>query len=369
MKTMDYFKFRRDECKKASTDKIGNILLSCDQYYIFGFTEVSEKIANYLFSKGKQVLGIISEDAGTTFSNIPLVQLNEADRQFPVVSSALLRVSQSNKLLKRMGFNSVIDFFELNLMDEKLFKFPTIDYNITDIKTSFPKYQWLHGILEDQLSKDILESVLDMRYNNQLSPLLKHSVISQYFDVISDFKNIDTFVDCGGYHGETSTCFINKNQEYNKIYLFEPFPDAMIIAKNELKNQNVKFIQKAVYDKPGILKMTTNREDGNAISLDGDISIETCTMDEVIPEQIDFIKLDIEGSELEALFGAEEIIRKYQPIITVAIYHKQTHFWEIPQYLLTLYPQCKFFLRHNNDGIYETILHIIPKRFYNNLPN
>lgn len=364
---MNLFKFRREECKKTTTNKISDILLSYDQYYIFGLTEVSECIANYLLSKGKQVLGIISADAGTAFLNIPLIQMNEADRKIPVVSGALLRVSQSNKLLMRLGFNSVIDFFELNLMDDKLFKFPTIDNNIADIETNFSKYQWLYELLEDPLSKDILETVLDMRFNNLLSPLLKHSVISQYFDVISNFENIDVFVDCGGYHGETSTYFINNNPNYKRIYFFEPFPAAMLIAKNELSSQNVDFIQKAVYCKSGVLKMTTNREDGNSISLDGEILIETCEMDDVIIEKVDFIKLDIEGSEMDALFGAAKIIKAYQPIITVAIYHKQTHFWEIPQYLLTLIPESKIYLRHNNDGIYETILHVIPKRFYKNL--
>jgi len=51
------------------------------------------------------------------------------------------------------------------------------------------------------------------------------------------------------------------------------------------------------------------------------------------------------------------------------VYHKQTHFWEISEYLHTLMPESRFYLRHYNDGVYETILHIIPERFYNNLLN
>ena len=366
---MNNFEFRREECKAIATEKVCDVFISNNQFYIFGLTEISEKILNYLLSKGKHVIGYISDDEMTSFLDIPIIQLIETNKKIPVINAALLRVYQSNKLLKRIGFSSVIDYFELNLMDEDIFKFPTIDNEIRDIETNFPKYLWLYELLEDKLSKDVLACVLDMRFNNQLSPLLKHNVSNQYFDVVANFKNIDVFVDCGGYHGETSEYFILKNPNYEKVCFFEPFPDAMSIAKNELIDRNVEFIQKGVYSSSGIFKLTSGREDGNAISLNGDISIETCTMDEEIKEQVDFIKLDIEGSELDALRGAENIIKKFQPIITVAIYHKQTHFWEIPQYIQSLIPECKIYMRHNNDGIYETILHVIPKRFYSNLSN
>ena len=364
---MNHFSFQREEFKKKSSEKVNNILASHDRYYIFEISEISEMIVNFLLSNGKEVIGFISSDSRTRYLNLPIIQINEANHEVPIFSSALLRVIQSNKLLKRIGFDLITDYFELNLYNESLFKFPTIDNIFSDIETNYSKYEWLFSLLEDDLSKQILEAVLNMRFNNQLNPMLKQNVNKQYFDVLSNYDNIDVFVDCGGYHGETSVLFITKNPNYKKIYFFEPFPEALLIAKKKLEGYNVEFIEKAVYNTDGILKLTTNREDGNTISLNGDISIKTCTMDEALLEKIDYIKLDIEGSELNALYGAERIIKKFQPIITVAIYHKQSHFWEIPQYLLSLMPESKVYIRHNNDGIYETILHVIPNRFYTNL--
>lgn len=366
---MDLLDLRRDEYKKNAENRISQLFKHYDKFYIFGNTEISGLVSEYILQRGKQVAGIISDDGKSFTINIPVVQLTEADKKIPVFSCALLRVLQSRRLLEKIGFNHVIDYFELNLLNEELFKFPSIDNNYLDIAINFPKYQWLSGLFEDSYSKEILDKVIRMRFNNQLSPELKHSVGNQYFDVLTNYSDINVFIDCGGYHGETSASFIRKNPNYKKIYFFEPFPDAMLIAKNELFNHNVDFIQKAVYDKKDQYKLTTNREDGNAISLNGDIAIETCLLDDEISDKIDFIKLDIEGSELNALHGAEKLIRNHQPIITVAIYHKQAHFWEIPHYLLSVMPGCKLFLRHNNDGIYETILHVIPTRYYNNISN
>lgn len=366
---MNSFTFRRHKCKKEIEIKINAILLEHTQFYLFGLTEITEIIIKFLKDRNKQIIGIISDDFKPSKLPIPIIQINEAERKIPIINCALLRVSQSNKLLKRLKFDIIIDYFEFNLFDEVLFAFPYIDNNYIDIKTNFHKYQWLYEKLEDTLSKEIFERVLDMRYNNKLSPILKQNVANQYFDVISHYNNINVFVDCGGYHGESTKCFISRNPNYKTIYFFEPFPDAMDIAKNELRNYDIRYKQLAVYDKEEQVSLTGNSEEGNAISLHGDIIIGTCAMDNVIVENVDFIKLDIEGSELEALHGAEKIIKKYQPIIAVAVYHKQTHFWEISEYLLALMPESRFYLRHYNDGVYDTILHIIPERFYNNLLN
>lgn len=42
------------------------------------------------------------------------------------------------------------------------------------------------------------------------------------------------------------------------------------------------------------------------------------------------IKIDVEGYEQNVLNGAESMIKAYQPVLAVAIYHKERDFWEIP---------------------------------------
>lgn len=47
-------------------------------------------------------------------------------------------------------------------------------------------------------------------------------------------------------------------------------------------------------------------------------------------EDATFIKMDIEGSEVAALRGAEEILRTQKPQLAICVYHKTSDFWEIP---------------------------------------
>ena len=67
--------------------------------------------------------------------------------------------------------------------------------------------------------------------------------------------------------------------------------------------------------------------------------------------------MNIEGAELEALRGCENIIRNQKPTLAISIYHKAEDFVDIPAYLLSLVPEYKLYYRHYSLYKYETILY------------
>ena len=69
--------------------------------------------------------------------------------------------------------------------------------------------------------------------------------------------------------------------------------------------------------------------------------------------------MDIEGTEMEALKGAEYIIKKYKPKLAISIYHKPEDIVEIPKYILNINPDYKLYLRHYSDNAGETVLYAI----------
>jgi hypothetical protein len=72
-----------------------------------------------------------------------------------------------------------------------------------------------------------------------------------------------------------------------------------------------------------------------------------------------FIKMDIEGSELEALKGSADTIAARKPKLAICLYHKTEDFWEIPLYLHDLTPEYKLFVRHHTAifDLKETVLY------------
>ena len=57
------------------------------------------------------------------------------------------------------------------------------------------------------------------------------------------------------------------------------------------------------------------------------------------------LKLDIEGSERICLEGAVEFIRKYKPFMAICLYHRQMDIIELPEYIRSIEPRYKFYLR------------------------
>jgi len=76
---------------------------------------------------------------------------------------------------------------------------------------------------------------------------------------------------------------------------------------------------------------------------------------------ITFIKLDIEGSELEALKNMNELIANKLPKLAICVYHHEQDIFEIPLYINSLTNQYNMFLRHHENGIYETVLYCVRK--------
>ena len=77
-------------------------------------------------------------------------------------------------------------------------------------------------------------------------------------------------------------------------------------------------------------------------------------------DQPTFIKMDVEGSEIDALIGAQNIIRKELPILAICAYHRQDHMWRIPSLIHSFSDQYCFFLRpHLSEG-WDLVCYAIP---------
>ena len=76
-------------------------------------------------------------------------------------------------------------------------------------------------------------------------------------------------------------------------------------------------------------------------------------------ERITFIKMDIEGAELNALKGSEQIIKHFRPKLAISVYHKPEDLWEIPAYILSLRSDYKLYFRHYSFTNRETVLYAI----------
>lgn len=173
----------------------------------------------------------------------------------------------------------------------------------------------------------------------------------------------EIFIDCGAYDGKTSLNFINwagGNEMYKKIICFEPDENNLEICKRTLQQyHDITYIRKGLWDHTDTLRFNTAQM-SSAISNTGDIEIPVITIDEVCKDiPVTFVKMDIEGSELKALKGAQETIKNNKPKLAISIYHKTEHIFDIPKFISDLVPSYKYYIRHYSFYEDETVLYAV----------
>lgn len=118
----------------------------------------------------------------------------------------------------------------------------------------------------------------------------------------------------------------------------------------------------------GPLPFEIVRERGGAsnVNLVGNdnAAVQGVTLDSLLDGgEATFIKMDIEGSEMEALKGAADTIRNHHPFLAICVYHRPDHILDIPLFIRGLHPGYRFRLRHygSPNPMAETVVYAIPE--------
>ncbi len=261
--------------------------------------------------------------------------------------------SNVDKIGTEINSVKVYSIDELSDIYSEIFVVISVKYETDAIKN----FLMLKGISE----QNIIE--FEKMYAEQLK--------GQYFDMeeLPHCKE-EVFIDCGAYDGQSAVLFSKWcENKYKHIYCFEPDKDNLELCKRTLKEQLVDtsytIIPKGAWKEDDILFFSQTADVASHICDDSENSVQVTSIDkefdEKRKEKVTFIKMDIEGAELEALKGAENTIKKYTPKLAISIYHKPEDIFTIPSYILSINSDYVFYIRHYTFGICDTILYAIPK--------
>ncbi|MCL2187604.1 MAG: FkbM family methyltransferase [Defluviitaleaceae bacterium] len=209
--------------------------------------------------------------------------------------------------------------------------------------------------------KKIKQALLDTGFLDE-QIITSNSGESEYFNEdIINYTGNDVFVDGGCLDFSSSHEFIHySGGRYDKIYAFEPNPKQYpLCVENAKKVKNAEVYPYGLWHKNDTLYFDNEStiSSGAHITNTGSVKIETKKLDDFFNgKRVSFIKMDIEGAELNALKGAEELIKTCKPKLAISIYHKPQDIWEIPDYILSLNENYKLYLRHHTLNYPGTIL-------------
>jgi len=221
-------------------------------------------------------------------------------------------------------------------------------------------------VLGDNLSRKVLFALVKHAFSLDSKLLSSICQPNQYF-INNRFgiKKGDVIVDGGAYMGDTIAAVLNRHgNKFGMIHSFEPNKENYAALNNYVRDQKLDKVvttyNVGLADKSDCRYFSGN-DSGFHLSSEqgsGGERIKLTSVDEVFNEtEVDFIKMDLEGAELDALKGSKKVIRRDKPRIAVCVYHLPDHLWKIPLYILSLVPQYKLFMRHHTEGRYETVVY------------
>lgn len=283
---------------------------------------------------------------------------------------------------RRFGkFNIVIAFADFRLADGKLRKkdlgsaagvyfFDAIgallNYNIDDAYVQLHQEQFgaVYSLLGDDLSRKTYTAFMNSKLGGGADLLYDVWRKDQYFpEGIIALTEREVFVDGGAYTGDTLLAFIRKaGNKYARCDAFEPGPEnaaklRALAARQQWRD--VRVIGKGLWSKTDTLRFYASQDASlSAIAEAGSASVAVEAIDNASPDAT-YIKLDVEGAELEALKGAAETIKRNRPKLAVCLYHKPGDLFEIPLFIRSLAPEYRLYLRQHQPVSCELVLYAV----------
>ncbi len=146
----------------------------------------------------------------------------------------------------------------------------------------------------------------------------------------------DVVIGCGAHLGAFTRYALNKGARL--VVSVEPSsPNALCLTKTfapEIAAGRVMVAKLAVWNREDKLWLAGPTSVAQAVAKSAETSgrgagewVRATTIDQQMAEwgltRVDFVKMDIEGAEVEALQGARETIRRYRPFLAIATEHTE----------------------------------------------
>lgn len=223
--------------------------------------------------------------------------------------------------------------------------------------------------LADDHSKKTLEAFINACISGEIEELNALRTEGQYFNILTKEIQPESFIDCGAYTGDT----IEEALEFygdslKRIVAFEPDEKNLEqlerrLQKHEIPDGCLKMFAVGTWSSEQVLHFSSS-DSSSGIRENGDIEIKVDALDHVLASEpsVDFVKMDVEGSEKESLLGAADTIRKFHPALAICAYHRFEDLYVLPDLIekLTGNGVYEYFFRYHGPDLRELVFYAVP---------
>lgn len=334
---------------------------------IVGAADEGVRLAELCATRGLKVLAVGDDNpdkrglkiGASTVSAVE--ELSRLDKSTPIVIASH-RLLKATDRLRSMGFANVAPFALLQVLDPARFP-PHMFYDgwFEDLAANREKYRSLARALADDMSRRVLDAVIGFRVTldpSELRPVIEWDLYGPAN--LLHFSDDEVYVDGGSFDGDTIRLFIDRVRgKFARVLAFEPDKNTFQrLAANFATESRVQPWNAGLHRRKAVLRFDNAGTRGSILIESGGIEVPVVGLDEVLrDDRVTFVKMNIEGAELEALRGARGAIQRWSPKLAISAYHRPTDLWEIPQLVRDLNPNYRLYMRQHDGGVIETVLY------------
>ena len=344
-------------------------LLQEEDVYIWGTGQMGQWAAHLVYDMGGRVAAFIDNSAarwGATSEGILCIspdQLREKANPLVFIGVGMSGAAVAAQLAD-MNVRRVLDMpdFYLNTLFEDILSAHAAEL-AARVAVCF-------DILADDASRDVLlaklRGFLDFEpgfaRQNYYGDIC-HS--DQYFqNNLIRFTENSVLVDCGAYTGDTMQDFLRRGLPFRKYIAYELNRRNYEKLQNNMNDAREGETGELIAYNCGVGERNEQIYYDDVVSASSVSSTgipgEIVRMsDHLRDEAVSFIKMDIEGAEMGALRGAEELIRRRRPDLAICVSHSISDLYEIPLYIHSIVPEYQLYLRHHTPVFCETVCYAV----------
>lgn len=319
---------------------------------------------------------------GTTLDGLPVLSPETAARTFGARAAFVVtiwganrphRFAHSREQLRALGCDVVCSFPPL------FWKYPDplLPFYLQDLPSRLldarADVRRAFDLWEDDASGAEYVAQVRFRISADFDGLSHPVAHPQYFpDDLFTWNEDEWIVDGGAYDGDTVRMVSTLHGDrFGHLLALEPDPanfaklQATVATLPPAARARVDCRQIALGSAPSTLYLDAT---GTAASVTsaapsaGTVAVSAETLDALVDgSRPTFIKLDIEGFEVDALEGGRQTIERHAPVLAVCVYHTQDHLWRIPLLLREWRDDYAFFLRPHNEEGWDLVCYAVPR--------
>lgn len=315
--------------------------------FIYGMGDGALKILSVFGQKGIPLAGFFASDEfvrGHSFERHLVHKLSEIESavdEFVIVLAFAAGYKSLYDKVNEIAKKHILRAPDVPVAGEGLFDY---EYFLENKE----KFERVYESLADEKSRKTYENVINFKISGKIEYLNECTADrDEVYGSLLKLSENEVYIDLGAYNGDTSLEFAAAaNNKYKHIYAFEPNPkNYKKLCKNTQTLHDFTAFNAAAWKEDTTLRFTKNEGRMSRNSASGEVEISALSADNAVPGRATLIKLDVEGSEREAILGARRHISGGASV-ECALYHRNEDMFALPLMLLEINPDYKLYVRH-----------------------